>query len=100
MGHADPVHRQDHAVDAQTSFVADDLLRDLVGRAQQEAIAGEFVEGEREVVVALRHRLVLAPLAGDLVLLLQVRARQSARLWPRARDYDPAPDGPAAGDRL
>src|SRR5215831_10423271 len=50
MRHADPVHRQDHAVDAQTSIITDDLLGNLVGRAEQEAVAGEFVEAEREVV--------------------------------------------------
>src|SRR5262249_16065828 len=73
MRHADPVHRQDHAVDPQTSIVADDLLGNLVGRAEQEAVAGELVKAEREVVVALGHHLVLSPLSVDLVLLLQVR---------------------------
>src|SRR5437879_1129263 len=100
LRHARPLQAHDQVIDAGGPLEREHLLGDLVGRPEQEAVAGQIVESEAEVVVAGRHGAALAPLRVRLVLRAEKRRAQADRLAPRLGHEDLAARGTFFRERL
>src|SRR3989442_6611043 len=85
LRHARPLQAHDQVIDAGGPLEREHLLGDLVGRPEQETVAGQIAEGEAEIVVAGGHGAALAPLGVRLVLRTEKWRAQADRLAPRVR---------------
>src|SRR2546428_10673833 len=98
--HARPLRADYQVIDAGGPLEREHVLGALVGRTEQEAVAGQIVEGEAEVVVAGRHGAALAPLRVRLVLRAEKRRAKADRLAPRLRHENLAARGKFVWERL
>ena len=73
MGHSGPLHPKDDVVGVELGLVAAYLRHDVVGGAEQEAVARQIFVWHAEALFA-RQRLVLPPSGVGGVLALQVWA--------------------------
>src|SRR4051794_8136530 len=87
LGHAGPVQAGDDVVDAGLALETNDLVRDFLGRAYQEAIPDKLVEVGAEAVAG-GHGAILAPLTVDLVFGGEEGLAQATRFFVRAGDED------------
>src|SRR2546427_6662158 len=100
LRHARPLQAHDQVIDAGGPLEREHLLGDLVGRPEQETVAGQIAEGEAEIVVAGGHGAALAPLGVRLVLRAEKWRAQADRLAPRLGHEDLAARGKFVWERL
>src|SRR5216683_35632 len=99
LRHARPLHTHDQVVDPGLLVQPEDLPGDFIRRSQQEPVADQLVEFDAEIVVALGHHLVLAPLLIGAILRAEVWRAEPDCLVARARHEHLAPRGKLLRER-